>query len=110
MIQTEQLESFRCKRCGQCCRESGYVKLSEQDAEQIANFLHMDVATFVQEQTRLMPDRSSLALLEREDGACVFLSDDGCCVLQNVKPQQCKDFPYKWRYTHMNEICKGWEL
>jgi uncharacterized protein len=102
-------QQFSCTRCGNCCRVPGYVRLAEQDVLKIADYLGMAVETFAEVHARLMPDRSGLALLEEEDGACAFLNEDGSCKIQPVKPQQCCDFPYKWRYPDMASICKGWK-
>lgn len=102
------LENFVCTQCGQCCRVPGYVRVTDADVTGIADFLGMDVTTFTDRHTCLMPDRSGLALLEQDDGSCAQLMPDGTCGIQAVKPAQCKGFPYTWRYANMEAICEGW--
>lgn len=101
--------AFVCTQCGACCRVPGYVRVSDEEVTRIAAQLGLDVAAFTANHTRLMPDRSGLALLEEEDGSCAFLAADGTCRVQPVKPEQCRGFPYTWRYPDMATICEGWK-
>ena len=109
MSESTALENFVCTQCGACCRIRGYVRLQETDIARIAAFMQLDIEDFIDEHTRLMPDRSGLALLEDADGACVHLQDDGSCGIHPAKPEQCREFPYRWRYPDMESICEGWK-
>ncbi|TSA41930.1 MAG: hypothetical protein D4R57_00005, partial [Verrucomicrobiales bacterium] len=40
------------------------------------------------------------------DGACMFLKDN-LCVIQPVKPQQCRDFPNLWKYPSSEKYCRA---
>lgn len=101
------IENFKgCKRCGACCRAHGYVKLRPGEAEAIADFLDMPLYDFTSEYTRLTYDRTKLSLIEAEDGSCVFL-DGNDCMIDKVKPKQCRTFPLKWRFPGWEKICKG---
>jgi hypothetical protein len=33
------LQNFRCLRCGECCRQTGFVNLSQEEADGIAGYL-----------------------------------------------------------------------
>ena len=98
-------EGFQCLKCGNCCRPHGYVRLQENEAELIAGYQGMDVLQFVKECTRLTTDRTGLSLNENEDGTCIFLAKDNTCIINDVKPQQCRDFPEKWSYAGAEKIC-----
>jgi len=106
---TDELAGFVCTQCGQCCRVPGFVRLSLEDVERIAAFSGLRPEVFTEQFTRLMPDRSGLALLEHGDGACAHLGEDGKCRIQSVKPMQCRGFPYTWRYPDIASICEGWK-
>lgn len=67
----------------------------------MASALGMEARAFADRFTRLLPDRSGLSLVEREDGSCVFLEPDGCRI-NDVKPGQCRDYPLRWSEP-------GWE-
>ncbi|MCF8092598.1 MAG: YkgJ family cysteine cluster protein [Desulfotignum sp.] len=100
------LKQFSCIQCHACCRQPGYVRLKKAEPDAIANFLQMDVRRFINSFTLLTDDRTSLSLMEQDGGACVFLTEHGCRI-QPVKPEQCRDFPRKWRFSGFKKIC-GW--
>ncbi len=100
------LSGFHCIRCHACCRQPGYVRLKPGEAETIAGYLGMDILEFTSRFTILTKDRQALSLIEKENGACLFLDEKGCKI-NDVKPQQCLDFPHKWRFSDFETIC-GW--
>ncbi|PIE61315.1 MAG: Fe-S oxidoreductase [Desulfobacterales bacterium] len=100
------IKDFHCIQCQACCRQSGYVRLQPEEPDAIADALGMDVYTFIEKYTRLTRDRQCLALIDQPNGACIFLNKTGCQI-QHVKPNQCKTFPHKWKYTEFATIC-GW--
>ncbi len=100
------LKNFECIRCHACCRQPGYVRLLAKEPDAIAAFLNMDVHEFIDIYTVLTRDRECLSLIEQEDGACIFLNEEGCQI-NPVKPRQCRDFPQKWKFSDFKNIC-GW--
>jgi hypothetical protein len=52
----------------------------------------------------LRADRQGLALQEKANGECGFL-DGNDCVVQPVKPQQCRDFPNLWNFPGFKKVC-----
>jgi len=86
---------IECQRCTACCRWPGDVVLSPAEITAIAAHQKISEDEFIQQFTRLRRDRRGLALVEQADGACVFL-DGNRCVIQAVKPQQCREFPRRW--------------
>ncbi len=97
---------FHCLRCGNCCRQPGDVRLEEGEIEVIAAALGLAVHAFTERYTVLRGNRQGLILRERPDGACVFLEGPpAACRIQTVKPRQCREFPARWRYTDLEEIC-----
>jgi len=87
---------YECQQCGACCRWAGQVKVTGREIGLIASFLGVPELKFIQERTRLRFDRRGLALLDKPNGECEFL-DGNRCLIQEVKPQQCRDFPNVWR-------------
>lgn len=102
----QYLKNFHCIRCQACCRETGYVRLTKEEPDSIADFLGMDVNDFIETHTRLTRDRQALSLIDQEDGACIFLTREGCRI-NPAKPAQCRDFPHKWKFSEFQQIC-GW--
>ncbi len=97
--------TFRCVRCGACCRVPGYVALEAGEAEAIAAFMGMDVYAFTEDYTRLTLNRSILSLSEKDNGSCIFLQEDNTCRIQPLKPAQCKGFPFLWRSKRLEKEC-----
>ena len=100
------LTEFECIRCHACCRTSGYVRLHPDEPDAIAKLLGMDVYAFTDAYTCVTRDRQTLSLIEQPDGACIFLTPEGCRI-QPAKPLQCKNFPLQWKFSKFKTIC-GW--
>jgi Fe-S-cluster containining protein len=86
---------LQCQRCAACCRWPGEVRVAEDEVAKLAAFLGVTEKDFIETYTRLRHDRKGLALKANSDHSCIFLKDKDCLV-QAVKPQQCKDFPNRW--------------
>ena len=99
---------FECKRCGDCCRiGGGIVRVSQDEIEEIAELLGMEVHEFIEEHTSLAPDRRGLVLNDAPDGACEMLDEDGSCIIYEARPSQCRSFPYEWVNKDSFEECPG---
>ena len=105
------MSDFKCLRCGACCRWKGAVKLEDAEVDAIAAYLQMPVAEFLEAHTRLTPDRKHLSLCEKANGECEYLTvaPDGlpACIIEPVKPRQCRVFPDKWNFPGWQEKCSG---
>jgi Fe-S-cluster containining protein len=95
---------LECQRCTACCRWPGQVRLTAAEITQLAAFRGLSDYDFIQQFTRLTQDRRGLALLDKPNGECVFL-EGGDCVVQSVKPQQCRDFPNLWNFPGAAGSC-----
>ncbi len=97
---------FECDRCTACCRWPGQVRVSEAEITRLAVFLELSEFDFVQSYTRLAGDRRGLALQDKSNGECIFL-ERGECQVNEVKPQQCRDFPNLWNFPGFQEVCRA---
>ncbi|MFH2090977.1 MAG: YkgJ family cysteine cluster protein [Pseudomonadota bacterium] len=102
------LSEFKCLGCGACCRQDGYVRLKKNEPDKIAAFLNMDVYDFIETCTVLTCDRHSLALKDKKNGECLFLTPGGCAI-NAVKPDQCLDFPHRWKFKAFKTTC-AWAI
>jgi len=97
---------FECQRgCTECCRQRGFVYLTEQDLQRAAAFLGLSPEAF--ERKYVYRTRRLLRLRAPRDAHCHFLNVDGCSI-HPAKPTQCRIFPFwpelvesrrKWRKT-----------
>jgi Fe-S-cluster containining protein len=99
---------FVCHSCGACCRGEGEVFVTRQRAVLIAEHLGVELSEFRRRYTRrdvegghLLRDRSL------EDDACIFLDDANRCMIHAVKPEQCANFPFRWRNSNFTSTCEG---
>jgi len=97
---------YECDRCTACCRWPGQVRLSEAEISRIARFLGIAEAELIQKFTRLTADRRGLALEDKANGECIFLSGQDCAI-QPVKPEQCRGFPNLWNFPNFQAICRA---
>ena len=97
---------YECQRCTNCCRWPGVVKVEPDEIEAIAAYVGMEEQAFIDQHTRIRPDRRGLSLLEREDRSCAWL-EGADCKLQAVKPRQCRSFPNDWNFPGWREKCEA---
>lgn len=84
---------FECTGCGQCCTGSpGYVWVSEEDIQAIADYLAMPVDVFMKRFLKKEGNRYSL--IEKSSSFdCIFLEGKRCTIYP-VRPTQCSTFPW----------------
>lgn len=99
---------FVCHQCGNCCRGSGVVALEERDIADAASHLGITPEAFRERYCRELPE-DLVVLRDQGDalGSCIFLSADNRCAIHEAKPQQCRDFPFRWRPENVLEFCEG---
>jgi Fe-S-cluster containining protein len=100
---------YACDRCTACCRWPGQVRIDEEEIARMARFLGETEFDFIQKYTRLAEDRQGLALQDKQNGECIFLQGNEC-VVNAVKPQQCRDFPNLWNFPGFQEVCRAKEV
>ena len=93
---------FSCTGCGNCCRVDGDVWLAP---EEVANIIQVvdDVSSideFRKNYVRgeLTPADGDLSqswmCLKRKEGSCIFLDAAGQCGIYEVRPVQCRTYPF----------------
>lgn len=97
---------YQCQRCTACCRWPGFVRIKEEEIPGFAAHMGISEDEFIQRYTRLTPQRTGLALIDKPNGECYFLEGNSC-LLQPVKPVQCKGFPNTWNFPGWQEVCEA---
>ena len=97
---------YECDRCTACCRWPGEVRLRDGEISRLASYLRVSEFDFIQQYTRLTGDRQGLALIDKPNGECIFLNDRDC-VVQSVKPRQCREFPNLWNFPGFEKVCRA---
>ncbi len=97
---------YECRRCTACCRWPGQVKVSDAEIAAMAQELGLGEFDFIQQYTKVRPQKDGLSLIDKANGECVFLSGRDCLV-QNAKPLQCKGFPNTWNFPGWRDVCEA---
>ena len=83
---------FQCQPgCTECCRQPGFVYLTESDLSQAAAFVGLAPAEF--EKRYLVRTPRRLRFRVPPKGTCPFLTESGCSI-HPAKPTQCRVFPF----------------
>ena len=91
---------FECTQCGDCCKDEGYVLITEAERDRMAENLGMSVEEFSNQFVRELVGDNGLKYLglteHEEHRGCVFFDDDRGCTIYEARPEQCKTFPF-WK-------------
>ena len=83
---------FQCQPgCTNCCRQNGFVYITEGDLTRMAEFLRMGAREF--EREFVYRTKHLLRLRMPRHTQCHFLREDGCSI-HPAKPTQCRIFPF----------------
>jgi hypothetical protein len=96
---------FSCTRCGACCTGApGYVWVTEEEIERLAEFRGETVNQFGSRFVRRVSQRFSL--VERPGGDCVFWDREDGCTVYPARPVQCRTWPF---WSENIATRKDWE-
>ena len=104
---------FSCIYCGDCCRISdGYVWLTHDSERAICERLDIDDEEFRSLYTEIVD--KMVALKSFPNGDCIFYDEKDGCKIYDVRPLQCKTFPF-WpdnvrssqHWQRAGKICPG---
>ena len=87
---------FACQPdCGRCCDEpGGIVYLSRADAQRLADHAGLSVKEFLKRDCTTTLDGRYVLRSNQSDGICIYLDGNKQCSIYQVRPQQCKAFPW----------------
>ena len=94
---------FTCQPgCTNCCDQSGFVYLSEDDLKRAAGFVKMSARKF--EEKYVYRTAHQLRFRKPPEKQCPFLEDHRCSI-HPAKPTQCRTFPF---WPELVENRKEW--
>lgn len=84
---------FTCTRCGKCCTgEPGFVWVNDEEVSAIAGHLQLPVEEVLGRFTRVVNGRRTLR--EKLNNDCVFYDANEGCTLYELRPRQCRTWPF----------------
>jgi Fe-S-cluster containining protein len=83
---------FTCQPgCTNCCDQSGFVYLNDDDLKRAARFVKMSTKAF--EEKYLYRTTHQMRFRKPPHKQCPFLENHGCSI-HPAKPTQCRTFPF----------------
>lgn len=85
-------KALDCMACPAfCCRQAGYVDVSETDIRRLAKFLGMTVRAFEAKHI-LEKTRRGIKRIKPGYEACQFLGNDRRCTVYEARPKDCRGY------------------
>lgn len=88
-LHDEVFEEIDCLNCANCCKTTGPL-FTERDIERIASHLKMKPYQFIEKY--LHKDEENDWVLN--ELPCPFLGYDNYCMIYDVRPKACAEFPH----------------
>jgi Fe-S-cluster containining protein len=81
--------SYQCGRCSRCCYYKD-VRVNPFEVQRLSRSRNTDTTEFLRRYT----DADGTLLRKRSDGACIFLTSEGCSVYSD-RPLVCRIYPLR---------------
>ena len=88
-IHHEVFDRIDCLACANCCKTTSPI-VTEKDIERIAKFLRLKPIEFINQY--LQKDTDGLWMMQQTP--CVFLDADNYCMIYEVRPKACREYPH----------------
>lgn len=98
-LQLPVIQNWSCHNCGGCCREH-LIEITEEEKRRIESRSWTTDDGVPDDRPLIVPHgRRTFRLSHRDDGACVFLDEQGLCRIharfgEAEKPLACRVYPY----------------
>lgn len=88
-LHEEEFRKTDCLSCANCCKTTGPL-FTNADVERIAKHLKLKPAEFQQKYLRV-DEENDLVL---QTVPCVFLDAENYCLIYDVRPKACREYPH----------------
>ena len=78
-----------CLKCANCCKTTG-PKFTDRDVDRISKHLSLKPSVFIQKYLRIDEDNDQVL----QSVPCVFLAPDNYCLIYDVRPKACREYPH----------------
>ena len=87
-LHDEVFDEIDCLICANCCKTTPPI-ITDRDISRIAKHLKMKEGDFVQKYIVIDADGDYIY----KTTPCVFLDDDNYCMIYEVRPKACREYP-----------------
>ncbi|GHV24265.1 Fe-S oxidoreductase [Clostridia bacterium] len=102
-LHKELFANYDCDKCNNCCKTFDII-LDSDEAKNISAFLGMTESDFAAKYLT-DADVDDEKPFKFKANPCTFLGGDGCCRIQDCKPEVCKYFPYTDQPDRLSSMC-----
>ena len=88
-LHEDAFEHTDCLTCANCCKTTGPL-FTTADIERIAKHLRMKPQQFIEKYLRIDEDNDYVL----QQVPCTFLNNDNYCMIYEVRPKACREFPH----------------
>ncbi len=99
-LHSKTFEQVDCLSCANCCKTTVPI-ITDKDSERIAKHLKMKVFDFETKYVNMEAD----GLKSFKTAPCEFLAQDNYCLIYNVRPKACTEYPHTNR-KNFHKIAK----
>lgn len=78
-----------CLECANCCKTTGPL-FTDADIERISKHLKLKPQQFIAQYLRIDEDNDHVL----QEVPCTFLAPDNYCLIYEVRPKACREFPH----------------
>ncbi len=100
-LHKELFSEYDCSKCRNCCRMLGCC-IDGREIRGMSGSLGMTPKEF--KDKYLTENRDDPDTYLSRSVPCVFLNEDGSCLLGDDKPEDCRDYPYTMRPDRMGSL------
>lgn len=90
------MQEVLCKRCGNCCRNRGHIRLRKDELQSVAKYLHVEYKR-LKDQLKALPMGDGTFVVAQP---CRFLRNKLCAVYA-ARPGTCRGYPANDLLTSM---------
>ena len=100
-LHEQTFQEVDCLACANCCKTTSPI-ITDRDIRRIAKHLRMKPANFEQQYLRIDEDNDFVY----KGAPCPFLADDNYCLIYDVRPKACSEYPHTNRksFHQLNKI------
>ncbi|KJD35121.1 Fe-S-oxidoreductase [Tamlana sedimentorum] len=88
-LHEEAFERTDCLQCANCCKTTGPL-FTPKDIERIAKHFKMKQQQFIDQYLRVDEENDYVL----QSVPCTFLDADNYCLIYDVRPKACREFPH----------------
>ncbi|GAA4107904.1 YkgJ family cysteine cluster protein [Aquimarina addita] len=88
-LHDKEFQKTECLDCANCCKTTGPL-FTDIDVDRIAK--HLKISSYQFEEQYLRKDEDGDFVLQ--ETPCAFLASDNYCLIYDVRPKACKEYPH----------------